>query len=56
MEPPDWDLNDDPPIDWDPIAEWKGPARELDCHYLWNDGQDQGKLAEGDEGSTIRFN
>nr|TKW26528.1 hypothetical protein SEVIR_3G196100v2 [Setaria viridis] len=42
------DLNEEPPesvvpIDWDDIAEWDGPAHELDYDMVWDEGN------QGDE-------
>ena len=31
------DLNAEPPIDWDEISEWEGPAYELDYDLVWTD-------------------
>jgi hypothetical protein len=29
------DLNAEPPIDWEEIGEWEGPAHELDYDLVW---------------------
>ncbi|GJN05469.1 hypothetical protein PR202_ga23095 [Eleusine coracana subsp. coracana] len=50
MELPDWDLYNDPPIYWDAVAEREGSASHLDCHFVWNYGQDQGEVAQEYEG------
>jgi hypothetical protein len=31
------DLNAEPPIDWDQIGDWDGPANELDYAMVWSD-------------------
>lgn len=31
------DLNAEPPIDWDEIEEWEGPAHDLAYDMVWTD-------------------
>ena len=40
LEPPDCVINE--PVDWNSIAEWDGPAHELDYVMVWEDGDDAG--------------
>jgi hypothetical protein len=37
MVPNGLDLNAEPPIDWEEIGEWEGPAHELDYDLVWTD-------------------
>jgi hypothetical protein len=34
------DLNADPPIDWDEIGEWEGPAHQLQFDMVWSEDLD----------------
>nr|CAB3503876.1 unnamed protein product [Digitaria exilis] len=50
MSRPVVDLNLEPPVHWDGIEEFNGPAHELDYDIIWDNGtQDQGVDADGDE-------
>jgi hypothetical protein len=34
------DLNLEPPIDWDAIGDWIGPAHDLDYDMVWADADE----------------
>ncbi|XP_039855791.1 circumsporozoite protein-like isoform X1 [Panicum virgatum] len=57
MMPHGLDLNAEPPIDWDEISEWEGPAYELDYDLVWTDegaSQEEQSGGNGEGGGRAR--
>ncbi|EAZ32449.1 hypothetical protein OsJ_16660 [Oryza sativa Japonica Group] len=42
------DLNLEPPIDWDAIGDWIGPAHDLDYDMVWADADEDADAAGGE--------